>query len=101
MRRHAIGVITLLLLLGAAALHAWMAASGESAAVEAAELAFWRVAALMAVLWMAWPDLNRLPAWMLVFVPVVLLLIAVRPRWAIYLIPVLLVVALLRPRKKK
>jgi hypothetical protein len=76
----------------------WPSVSGEYPAVEGA---FWRVGALMAVLWMAWPDLNRLPSWMLVFVPVVLLIIAVRPRWAIYLIPVLLVVALLRPRKKK
>ena len=76
----------------------WPSVGGEYPAVEAA---FWRVGALMAVLWMAWPDMKRVPAWMLALAPVVLLVIAFRPRLALYLIPILLAIALLRPRKKR
>jgi hypothetical protein len=101
MRRHAIGVFALLLLLGASVLCFWPAASGESAAVKAMEGAFWRVGALLAVLWMAWPDVHRLPAWMLAFGPAVLAVIAFKPRTAIYLIPVLLAIALFRPRGRR
>jgi len=75
----------------------WPSLGGESPAVEAA---FWRVGALMTVLWVAWPDMRRMPTWMLALLPVVLLIIAFKPRRALLLIPILLVIALFRPRRK-
>ncbi|MBN2021430.1 MAG: hypothetical protein JW809_01430 [Pirellulales bacterium] len=93
MRRHAIGIIAIGLL--AAALGFW--ATGTHQAVE---FAFLRVGAVLAVLWVAYPDLRRLPAWMLVAAPVVLTLVALRPRRFLILLPILIAVAVLRPRRR-
>ena len=88
MRRHAIAAIAVLLLAAAAVLWLWPPVEGGSPALEAA---LWRVGAVLVVLWLAYPDLDRLPAWLLGVVPVVFILIAARPRWFLYLVPIFLV----------
>lgn len=98
MHRRAIGIIACVLLLIAAMMWMWPLASEFHLGLEAA---CWRVGALMAVLWMAYPDLKRLPGWMLVLVPVMLIAIAFKPRRAIYVLPILLLIMLLRPRAKR
>ena len=97
MRRHATGIIAIVLLAGAAALWLWPPTGGSHPAVEAA---FWRVGAVMAVLWLAWPDLHRLPAWLWGVLPFLFVLLALRPRWFIYLIPVLMAIGILRSWKR-
>lgn len=98
MRRHAIGIIAVILLLAAVGL--WLCPDiGERAL--GLQAAFFRVGALMAVLWMAYPDVRRIPAWILAVVPLLLAIVALRPRLFPYILPVILLIAVLRPRKRK
>ena len=59
-----------------------------------------RIAILFAVVWLAFDEVQRLPGWIAVVVPVFLLLLVFRPRWALLALPVLILIAALRPRRK-
>jgi hypothetical protein len=96
MRRHAIAAVTVILLFGAAALWLWRPTDSGPPALEAA---FWRVGMLMALVWLSYPDLKRLPAWLIAVAPVVIILVAARPRWSVYLIPPLLLIGVLRSKR--
>jgi len=93
MRRHAVGLLAVFLLILGVGL--WLAD-----AQQWLEFACLRVGALLAVWWVAYPDLRRLPAWLLVAAPVVLVLVALRPRRFLVLVPLLVAAALLWPRKR-
>jgi len=95
MRRHAIGTIALLLLLGAVVLWIWPVQWGGDEALLGALV---RVGAVMAALWLAYPDVKRLPAWVLATVPLLLVVLALRPRWFLILLPIVIALAILRPR---
>jgi hypothetical protein len=94
MRRHLVGIVSLLLLLGATV--AWFStAAGQYAELEAMA---WRVGAFLAVCWLAYPDVDRLPGWLLAALPIFVVAIAVRPRLVLLAIPALIVLALIKPR---
>ena len=76
----------------------WIWPPEEEGYRQLAEPAFWRVGALMAVLWLAYPDVHRMPAWIWTAVPVLIVVLAVRPRWFLFAVPILIVLAILRPR---
>ena len=97
MRRHAIGIIAVLLLGTAGVLWLWPIAGDGSLGLRAACL---RVGVLMAVLWIAYTDVQRIPAWILGVVPVLIALVALRPRLFPYVFPIVICIAILRPRKK-
>ncbi len=63
--------------------------------------AFLRTAAVMTLLWLAWPQLARLPRWLYVSVPIVGLIAAVVPRLLLILVPLLLLYGFLRPKPRK
>lgn len=94
MRRHVIGMIALLLLSGGVA--CWVQSWGRN--YPQLEAACWRVGALMAVLWLAYDEVHRLPAWLLGAVPVLLVILALRPRWFLFFLPLLLLLAFVWPR---
>ncbi len=95
MRRHALGILALALLATAAYLAIRGPQEGLSYQVEINSI---RVGALLAVFWIAYWDLTRIPPWLwVIFVPVVAILI-VRPRWFFFLIPIVLLLAVLHPR---
>ena len=72
MRRHLVGIVSLLLLLGATV--AWFStAAGQYAELEAMA---WRVGAFLAVCWLAYPDVDRLPGWLLAALPIFVVAIA-------------------------
>ncbi len=96
MRRHVIGILALLLLLGAVA--CWMRAWGRDC--PQLEAACWRVGALLAVLWLAYDEVHRLPAWLFGVVPVLLVILALRPRWFLFFLPLLLLLAFVWPRSR-
>jgi F0F1-type ATP synthase assembly protein I len=96
MRRHTVGIIALVLLASALALWLWQ----TNGAYDALLGALVRVGLVMATFWLAWPDVNRLPAWSFAAVPIMLLVIAVRPKWFLILLPILIALAVLRPRTK-
>jgi hypothetical protein len=94
MRRHILGILAMAFLLAAAAL--WFSAPGGQ--YPLLEGMAWRVGALLAVWWLAYPDLDRLPGWLLLALPAMVLLVLYRPKVILLLIPALIVLALLRPR---
>jgi hypothetical protein len=97
MRRHLIGAMALLLILGAAYLWIWPQGHWS----KPWEAGCWRMAILLSVFWLAYPDVRRTPPWFWAILPALLLILVWRPRWFLFLIPPLLLLAVLRPRRKK
>jgi len=92
MRRHAVGVLALVLLLAAVATWIW---APDEVWFEAGCV---RVGALLGVLWLAYADLRRIPPWLwVVFLPLLAVLV-IKPRWALYIAPIVLILAILHPR---
>ncbi len=99
MRRHLIGIIALVLLLSALGIWLWMPVASVNR--EALMGAFGRVGILMALFWVAYRDLQRVPAWLFAAIPALLVVLAIKPRWFLFLLPLVLALAFLFPRIKK
>jgi hypothetical protein len=91
-RRHAIGVIALVLLLGAGGLWIWPLDTTWYRTVWAACC---RLGPTLAVLWLAYPDVKRLPNWIWYMIPLLLLLIAWRRVVFVYAFPILVALVVL------
>lgn len=93
MHRPTVGLIALALLAGAAACYLFGVGS------EALESAFWRVGLVMALLWLALPDLLRVrhKTWLIAFLAAMSVAV-LRPRLLPLAILFCVVFALLRPR---
>ncbi len=63
--------------------------------------AFLRTAVVMTLLYLAWPQLERLPRWLYFSVPAAGLIAAFQPRLLILLVPPLLLYGFIRPKPKK
>ncbi len=96
-RRHAIGIIALVLVAGAVVLMFWPDRGPMGQEATAACL---RIGILMMFIWLAYDQLVRVPKWLWFTFPPLVVVLVVRPKWAIYLVPVLLLLALLRPKGK-
>jgi hypothetical protein len=94
MQRSIIGILALVLL--AASLLSWVWPAAE-AFVQFDGFCV-RLGAILAVWWLAYPDLARLPAWILAGVPVLVIILARWPRFFWLFIPVVVVLAVLKPR---
>ncbi|MBU4273616.1 MAG: hypothetical protein KKE86_13250 [Planctomycetes bacterium] len=90
MQRRILAISAVVLLLGAAAIWLWWPES------EGALAFCWRAGALMAAAWLAFDGVQRLPGWILLAVPVVLIAAARWPRLLVTLIPLLILWAILR-----
>jgi len=97
-RRHLIGIIALLSLLGAVTFWIWPPESAWSGELEAA---CWRGGALASILWLAYTDLRRMPAWFWLSLPVLVAILVVRPRRFLYVIPFIIALAILKPRARR
>jgi len=95
MRRFAVGAIAIVLLLIAVVLQIGQWEDPNAADLESACL---RIGAVMAVIWLAYEHLHRVPAWMWFALPVFLVALAKRPQWLLFLVPLAIALALLRPR---
>jgi len=95
MRRHLIGVLAVLLWLGAAWF--WVRPPEGSAAAQL-ESACWRMGALAAVVWVAYDDIYRMPRWLWGVFLLVLVAVALRPSLVLLAIPLITALAILRPR---
>ena len=98
MRRHLIGVIAVVLLSGAVWFQIW---PPMGATAEGLQAACWRVGALMTVLWLAYPEVVRLPAWLVGTIPVLGLILALKPRWLLIAVPIVIALAILKPKPPK
>jgi hypothetical protein len=98
MRRHLIGILAIIALLGAAGFWIW-----PQPGWEAYESACWRMGAVLCAMWLAFPDVRRIPNWALAALPVVLFLLVRFPRQFLFAIPVMIVAAVIMrflwPRK--
>jgi hypothetical protein len=94
-RRHAIGIIAVVLLVSAAALWIWPL---EVSWHEPLKAACSRLGPFMAVLWLAYNEVKRMPPWLLATIPALVLVLAVRPKWFLIALPIVIALAILRPR---
>jgi len=94
-RRHGIGIIALVLLAGAAWLWIWPL---DVVWCEPLKSACSRLGPFMAVLWLAYPQAKRLPPWLLGAIPLLVLVLAVRPKWFLIALPIVILLAVLRPK---
>lgn len=95
MRRHVIGILAFVMLFTAVVL--WFQGNQEGLAYQL-EVNSLRVGALLAVLWLAYADLHRIPPWLwATFVPM-LVVIVLKPRWLIIILPAAFLLAILHPR---
>jgi hypothetical protein len=97
MRRHAVGLIAIVLL--SLAVYFWIWPPTGPAGQEL-QAAFGRIGVVMVVIWLAYDQLKRVPGWLLWTLPVMLVALAWRPKWLLVLIPALIVLAILRPRPR-
>jgi hypothetical protein len=98
-RRHTIGIIAVVLLLGAVALGIWPLETAWHGPLWAACC---RLGPCLGALWLAYPQVKRLPAWLVVGITLLVVLLAVKPRWFRAVlpiaIPILIILAILKPR---
>jgi hypothetical protein len=94
-RRHLLGVVALLLFATAG----WLAWKGPAAQFESMVLASsLRIGAVLAVIWLAWPDLAKLSPFFLIACGAAIVVMLRWPQAMVYLLPVLALFWLLRPR---
>jgi hypothetical protein len=94
--RLTIGLFALVLFVAAFFLH-----DSEGQTLSAAGGACVRVGVVMALWWLAFPQVERIPRWLAVATGLVLLVVLRWPRLALVAIPLLLVLWLLGPRKPR
>ena len=90
MRRHILAGSAVLLLLGALVVGLWWPEA------EVTLACCWRGGAILAAAWLAFDDIQRLPNWLLLTLPVVLFILVRWSRLALILIPALILYAAVR-----
>ena len=92
MRRHAIGIVSVIFLtlgvgmwIGNPAGDFWIGASI-------------RIGAVLLALWLAFPQVSRVPPWIYGSTLVLALVVAAKPKWIVWVLPTLIALWLLRPR---
>jgi hypothetical protein len=90
MHRHVIAASAVVFLSIAAATWWWHPESQGLLAFS------WRTGAILAIAWLAYDDIQRLPNWLLIATPLLLVLLAWRPRILLLLLPALIVLVVLR-----
>ncbi len=98
MRRHLIGIIALLLCVGAVYFKFYPPEGGFLVGVESA---CYRAGALAAVIWLAYGEIHRMPVWFWVSLPLLVIVLAKWPKRLVYLIPIIILLAILKPRVGK
>ena len=90
MQRRILGISAIVLFFGAVVIWLWWPdAEGPLACC-------WRGAALLGAAWLAYHDVQRLPNWLLLTLPILLIVMIRWPKVLVLAIPLLIVVAVLR-----
>ena len=90
MQRRLLAASAILLLVSAAVLWLWWPNA------ELPMACCWRGGAILAAAWLAYDDVQRLPNWLLLILPLLLVVLVKWPRYFLMLIPVLIAWAVLR-----
>ena len=94
-RRHAIGIFAVVLLATGAIVPYVLEESPGTIDLKAT---CFRIGPLLAVIWLAYEQLKRIPVWLWCTLPVIVVVLATRPRWLLVLVPLLVAAAILKPR---
>ena len=97
MHRPTVGIIAIVLIGSAVALWARPLQWDGYAALLGACV---RIGAVMAAIWLAHPQLVKLPSWVPGVVVVAAIIVALRPKLIFIALPLLLLLLWLRPRKR-
>ncbi len=106
-QRRILGIAAIITLIGAVVLWYWEPDSeGPWGVYWQSSLSFcWRMGAVLAAAWLAYDDVQRIPGWLLVLMPFLLIVLVRSPRILWPIIPLLIVYAVLRrvlmPPKRK
>jgi hypothetical protein len=98
MRRRILGIAAIALLVSAAVLGLWQPAlEGSLATSWQSAMAFCvRMGALLAAAWLAFDDVQRLPSWLLLALPVLLIVLVKVPKIFLLLLPLAILYAIAR-----
>ena len=94
-RRTILGILAILFMLGALGCWIWPPTQGVGLEWESA---CWRIGPILAVLWLAYNDLKRIPWWLWLMLPVILIIIVKWPKMILLGIPFLILMVLLKLR---
>jgi hypothetical protein len=95
MRRRLLGLLAIAALGVAVALRMF---SSQDEWAHVAEANLVRAGVVMAVFWLAYNDLMRIPGWLWVALLPLLAVVVFKPKWLILAIPIVLLLAVLHPR---
>jgi hypothetical protein len=84
MQRRILAALAILLLVSAVVLQLWL--PGEEVAIASC----WRGGAILAAAWLAYNDVQRLPNWLIVLLPVLLIALIRWPRLLLLMAPFLI-----------
>ncbi len=98
MRRHALGIIGIVAFVVGVAAHC--VADDQDGTMQAVSGSGTRIGAVLLSIWLAFPQISRVPAWMYKSGLISALVIAIRPKAAFVILPALALIWLLRPRPK-
>jgi hypothetical protein len=90
MQRRILAISATVLLAGAAVIWLWRPHA------EVVLSCCWRGGAILAAAWLAYDDVQRLPGWLLLILPVLLVVLVRWPRVLVLLIPILILWAIVR-----
>ena len=92
------GVAAILLAAGAVTFFFPDIAGSSNGAIAAACI---RAGSVMFALWLAYPDLRRIPPWMVTGLVIAAAVFAVRPRAALVIIPMLITIWMVMPKQRR
>ena len=96
-RRTILGILAIFFMLGALGCWIWPPTHGVGLEWETT---CWRIGPILAVLWLAYYDLKRIPWWLWLTLPVILIIIVKWPKYILLSIPFLILLVLLNKRMK-
>ena len=97
MRRHGFGIAAILFLI-VGCLYWWRTPIGVETWVQGATV---RIGLVLAAIWLAYPELKKIPGWLCAVLLVALAVVAIRPRLIVVVVPAVIAIWILRPRRPK
>jgi hypothetical protein len=96
-RKTLIGILAIVFLLGMLAFSFWPPTGSTGLEWQSA---CWRIGPLLAVLWLAYDELKRIPRWLWFVLPVAIFILVKWPKMMLLSIPFLILLAVLKLRLK-
>jgi hypothetical protein len=92
MPRYYLAILAAACFVGAVVFMIWPLVAGSEQIVSF----LWRLGALTAVLWLAYPDLMRIPRWLAAAVPIVLIVLVKWPKLIFVIVPAIITLVVLQ-----